>query len=467
MTRRDLLGGSAAMASAAQAQAQNPPARKPNIVFIISDQFRADALGCMGMNPLNLTPNLDAMARRGVLFRQAISNQPVCAPARACMFTGQYPAQHGVWKNGLGLKPDAVTLPGVLRGQGYTANYIGKWHLSAQTPADPMSGPVPRANRGGFLDFWEAANALEHTSHPFEGDMYDGDGKPVHFADKYRADFLTDRAVRFLREQRQKDRPFLLAVSYLEVHHQNDSDLFVPPKRYANKYNNPWVPRDLRPLPGTWPSQLPGYYGCVAAIDDAVGTLLASLKEQGLENDTIVVFTSDHACHFRSRNAEYKRSPHESSLHIPLIMQGPGFNRAMEIPELVSQVDLAPTLLEAVGTTVPRSMQGHSVLPLLDRKTDGWRNEVYIEVSESLTGRALRTPQWTYAVAVPTREKFSAHYSEYLLYDRFADPFQHVNLAGRTETREVSARLKERLLTRIVESGDPKPVIDPPFIPYV
>ena len=467
MTRRDLLGASAAMAAVAQAQTQNPPARKPNIVFIISDQFRADALGCMRMSPMNLTPNLDAMARRGVLFRQAISNQPVCAPARACMFTGQYPAQHGVWKNGLGLRPDAVTLAGVLRDQGYTANYVGKWHLSAQTPTDRMNGPVPPANRGGFLDFWEGSNALELTSHPFEGDMYDGDGKPLHFAGEYRADFLTERAVRFLQEKRQKDRPFLLAVSYLEVHHQNAADLFVPPKKYAGKFNNPWVPQDLRPLPGTWPSQLPGYYGCVAAIDDAVGTLLACLKEQGLADNTIVVFTSDHACHFKTRNTEYKRSPHESSIHIPLIMQGPGFDRAMENSELVGQVDLAPTLLEAAGAAVPRTMQGRSVLPLLAGKREGWRNEVFIEVSESLTGRALRTPQWTYAVALPERQKFSTHYNEYLLYDRFADPFQHVNLAGRAETRDVSAHLRERLMARIAEAGDPPPVINPPFIPYV
>jgi arylsulfatase A-like enzyme len=467
MRRRDLLAGSVAMASAAQAQTQTPAARKPNIVFIISDQFRADALGCMGMNPMNLTPNLDAMARRGVLFRQAITNQPVCAPARGCMMTGQYPARHGVWKNALGLQPDAVTLPGVLHDNGYTTNFIGKWHLSAQTPSDRMNGPVPPANRGGFADFWEGANALELTSHPFEGDMYDGDGKPLHFEGEYRADFLTSRAVRFLKEKRRTDRPFLLMVSYLEVHHQNDTDLFVPPKKYANKYSNPWVPQDLRPLPGTWPSQLPGYYGSVAGIDDAVGTLLASLKEEGLENDTIVVFTSDHGCHFRTRNGEYKRSPHESSIHIPLIMQGPGFNRAMEIPELVSSVDLAPTLLDAVGATVPQTMQGHSVLPLLARKTEGWRNEVYIEISESLTGRALRTPQWTYAVAVPQSQKSSPHYNEYILYDRFADPFQHVNLAGRAETRDISAHLRERLLARITEAGDPKPAIDPPFIPYV
>ncbi len=467
MTRRNLLRSVPALAAAAEAQTGVPSGRKPNIVLIISDQFRADALGCMGMNPMGLTPNLDAMARRGVLFRQAISNQPVCAPARATMFTGQYPAKHGVWKNALGLKPDAVTLAGTLRQQGYTANYIGKWHLSAQTPTDKMSGPVPLANRGGFADFWEGSNALELTSHPFEGDMYDGDGKPLHFSGEYRADFLTDRAIRFMKEKRQKDRPFLLVVSYLEVHHQNDSDLFVPPKKYEKAYPNPWVPQDLRPLPGTWPSQLPGYYGCVKGIDDAVGTLLGSLKEQGIENDTIVMFTSDHACHFRTRNAEYKRSPHESSIHIPLIVQGPGFDRAMEIPELVSQVDFAPTLLEAAGVAVPSTMQGKSMMPLLSRKTEGWRNEVYIEISESLTGRALRTPQWTYAAAVPKREQASTRYNEYMIYDRYADPFQHVNLAGRTEVREVSQHLRERLVARIVESGGLKPVIDAPFIPYV
>lgn len=466
MTRRSLLGSAAGIAAAQPPAPVNRP-RQPNIVLIISDQFRADALGCMGLNPMNLTPNLDSMARRGVLFRQAISNQPVCAPARATIFTGQYPAQHGVWKNGLGLKPDAVTLPATLRQHGYTANYIGKWHLSPQTPTDRASGPVPPESRGGFADFWEASNALELTSHPFEGDMYDGDGKPLHFSGEYRADFLTDRAVRFLKEKRHKDRPFFLAVSYLEVHHQNDSDLFVPPKKYETKYRNPWVPQDLRPFPGTWPSQLPGYYGCVAAIDDAVGTLLGSLKEQGIENDTIVMLTSDHACHFRTRNAEYKRSPHESSIHIPLIVQGPGFDRALEIQELVSQVDLAPTLLQAVGITPPRSMQGNNILPLFDRRIEKWKNEVYIEISESLTGRALRTPQWTYAVASPQRAESSSQYNEYILYDRYADPYQHVNLAGRTEVRDISQKLRERLMARMVESGRPKPVIDPPFIAYV
>src|SRR5258708_29303267 len=117
-------------------------------------------------------------------------------------------------------------------------------------------------------------------------------------------------------------------------------------------------------------------------MDECVGTIRKTLAETGLDRNTILIFTSDHACHFRTRNAEYKRSPHESSIHIPLVIEGPGFNRAMEISELVSQVDFAPTLLAACGVSAPASMQGHSFLPLLDRKTDGWHNEIYFEMSE-------------------------------------------------------------------------------------
>src|SRR5579863_6864619 len=125
MTRRDWVA-TAASALSVTGRASSAPARdaRPNILLIISDQFRADNLGCLGLNPMNLTPNLDALARHGVLFRSAMANQPVCAPARATMFTGQYPERTGVWHNGPGLKPDAVTLASTLRQEGYTANYI-------------------------------------------------------------------------------------------------------------------------------------------------------------------------------------------------------------------------------------------------------------------------------------------------------------------------------------------------------
>jgi len=437
---------------------------RPNIVMIISDQFRGDCVGALGRNPMGLTPNLDTMARRGVVFRSAMANQPVCAPARASIFTGQYPSTHGVWKNGVGLPADAVTIAKELRGAGYSANYIGKWHLA---PA-PAIGTVAAENRGGFLNLWEASNVLEFTSHPYEGDMFDADGKPLHFSGVYRTDFMTGRAREFLNQARP---PFFLVLSYLEVHHQNDIDAFVPPKEYAERYKNPFVPQDLRPLPGSWPSQLADYYRCVAKMDETVGTILASLKENGMDKDTILAFLSDHGCHFKTRNTEYKRSPHDSSIHIPLIVQGPGFDRSLEIPELVSQVDVAPTLLEAAGLRVPASMQGRSVLPLLDRRTAAWRNEVYFEMTEFITGRGLRTPEWTYAVAAPKRRGWNAvpaseEYVEYMMYDLAADPYQHVNMAGRAEVEQVSEGLRRRLLERIVEAGDKRPVIERPFFPY-
>ena len=296
---------------------------------------------------------------------------------------------------------------------------MGKWHLGTNDPNIPREqhGPVKPSERGGFLDLWEASNELEWTSHAYEGNLYDNDGKPIHWSGQYRTDFMTARAQRFLQSVKQ---PFLLTLSYLEVHHQNDSDTFDPPREYKGRYSNPFIPPDLRPLPGSWPSQLADYFACVAKMDETVGSIRKTLAETGLAKNTILAFISDHACHFKTRNAEYKRSPHDSSIHIPLIIEGPGFNRGIQIPELVSQVDLTPSLLTAAGVPVPASMQGHSFLPLLDRKTGGWRNETYFEMAEFVTGRGLRTPQYTYAAMAPKEPGWKAapsaeRYVEYAL----------------------------------------------------
>jgi len=471
LSRRNVLasaGVSAALAANA-GQSQTSQRQRPNIVLVISDQFRWDCIGAAGRNPLNLTPNLDDMARHGTMFTSAFCNQPVCAPARASMFTGQYPSKHGVWRNGIGLPESAVTLAGTLGQAGYSANYIGKWHLAGEDEnGKEVRGAVPAARRGGFLGLWEGANALEWTSHPYEGDLFDNDGKPIHFENIYRTDFMTDRAERFLHSAKS---PFFLTLSYLEVHHQNDIDSFVPPKELAGRYKNAFIPEDLRPLPGSWPSQLSDYYGCVVKMDETIGRLRRILRENNLADNTTLVFLSDHACHFKTRNAEYKRSPHESSIHIPLIIEGPGFNRALTVPELVSQVDLAPTLLSAAGLPVPPSMQGHSFLPLLDRKIEGWRNEVYFEMSEFVTGRGLRTPQYTYAAAAPKGRNWKAvpsapTYYEYLVYDNYADPFQHTNLAGRVPYEKLREELGGRLEKRIAEASGVEAKVEPCLYPY-
>lgn len=471
-TRRALLGALPAAAAAAQTQGVAPSLR-PNIVLINSDQFRWDCVGAMGLNPMNLTPNLDRMAQRGTLFRNAFSVQPVCAPARASILTGQYAAKHGVWRNALGLREDAVTVATELNRAGYSCNYIGKWHLAPQTGAANLpenAGPVKPQHRGGFNGLWEAANVLELTSHAYEGDLFDNDGKPIHFENEYRVEFMTGRVNRFLRSQAARS-PFLLAVNYLEVHHQNDRDTFDPPRGYVGRYKNPYIPPDLRLLPGSWPSQLADYYACVTAMDDCVGQIRRTLVETEMDRNTILMFTSDHGCHFRTRNAEYKRSPHESSIHIPLIVEGPGFNRALAIDELVSQVDFAPSLLACCGIATPSSMQGRSFLPLLDRKTEGWRNEAFFEMSEFATGRGLRTPQYTYAVMAPKQPGWRADagaekYVEYMLYDNYADPAQMVNLAGRAPYQQATQDLRRRMIDRIRESSGATAVIEPSWFPY-
>ena len=149
---------------------------------------------------------------RGAMFTSAICAQPVCAPARASILTGQYPSKHGVWKNAVAINPDAKTLASEMRQGGYTANHIGKWHLAgSEDGTAQVIGPVSPKYRGGFLDLWQSSNVLETSSHPYEGDLYDNDGKAMHFKDIYRTDFMTDLAQKFLRSSSAKS-PFLLTL---------------------------------------------------------------------------------------------------------------------------------------------------------------------------------------------------------------------------------------------------------------
>lgn len=480
VSRREFLARSTALSAIPAVASQekgsqekhprNTERRQPNVLMIIADQVRWDMIGAYGLNPMHLTPNIDGIAQRGVRFLSAITNQPLCAPSRACLMTGQYPPRNGVFANlSHGISPNAVTIATAFRQAGYTTNYIGKWHLALESHEKISSmGPVPREQRGGFLDFWEASNIMEYTTRPYEGTIYDSNGKEIKYSGVYRVDFLTQRAVSFLQTHARE--PFLLVVSYLEPHFQNDwvhpyNFRFVAPKGYAEKFSNPFVPHDLKFFPGTWQKDLPDYYGCVARVDEGVGTILETLKRAGLEENTIVAFLSDHGCHFNTRNVEYKRSPHESSIHIPLVVQGPGLNRSLAISQLVSQIDVAPTLLEAAGVPVPETMQGRSAYGLLGGRVEGWRNEMFIMISESMVGRAIRTDQWTYAVVAPDakpRSEFSSdHYVEYQLYDLFADPHQLVNLAGRREYQQVASHLRGRLKARMAEAEDQMAEIEP------
>ena len=225
-----------------------------------------------------------------------------------------------------------------------------------------------------------------------------------------------------------------------------------------------WVPPDLAALVGSTHQHLGGYYGMVKRLDEALGRLFDALKSLNLLDNTIVLFTSDHGCHFKTRNGEYKRSCHESSIRVPTAIRGPGFDGGGRIRQLVSLVDLPPTLLDAAGLPVPEHMQGHSLLPLLNGQRDDWPAEMFIQISESQIGRALRTERWKYSVSVPGQGGSSApgsdHYVEEFLYDLHADPHELTNLVNMANYHDLKATLRNRLIERMVEAGETAPTIE-------
>lgn len=425
---------------------------RPNVVVFFTDQQRWDTTGIHG-NPLDLTPNFDRLAREGTHVAHSFTCQPVCAPARSCLQTGLYATETGVFKNGVPLRPDARTLAHHFREAGYATGYIGKWHLAAE---EPVSAP----RRGGYA-YWLGSNALEFTSDAYNTIMYDNDNQPVKLPG-YRVDAQTDAAIRFVDAHQHE--PFYLFLSYLEPHHQNHLDDYPPPDGYRARYTGRWTPPDLAALGGTSPQHLGGYYGMVKRLDEALGRLLDALKSLGLADNTIVLFTADHGCHFKTRNAEYKRSCHEASIRVPTMLRGPGFDGGGHIHELVSLIDLPPTLLDAAGLPVPQEMQGRSILPLLRGAHTGWPDDVFIQISESQVGRAVRTRRWKYSVVAPDKhgnqDSGSDRYVEDYLYDLQADPHELTNLIGFPSHQEVASVLRERLIRRMVAAGEAAPAID-------
>lgn len=438
------------------------PTRRPNVLVFFTDQQRWDTTGLHG-NPMGLTPALDRLAADGVSVDRSFTCQPVCAPSRASLQTGQYPTTTGVFRNGLRLPRDTPTLARAFRDAGYATGYIGKWHLAGGRTVNP----VPEEDRAGY-EYWLAANLLEFTSDAYETTLYDGDGTSHHF-DGYRADALGTAAIDFIERERDggrdRYRPFFLFLSFLEPHHQNSRDDYPAPTGYSDRYDDPWVPPDLAALGGgNWAQNLPGYYGMVRRLDEVLDRVVSVLERRGELDDTVILFTSDHGCHFKTRNSEYKRSVHDASVRVPTVLRGPGGLRGgVRLPDLVAHVDLPPTLLQAAGLPVPPQMQGRSLLPLLHDSAPDWPQEVLIQISESEVARALRTNRWKYAATAPNADPWNDpradHYQDAYLYDLHSDPHELTNLAADPAYAEVRAELRQRLVQRIVESGEPRPVI--------
>ena len=303
----------------------------PNVVFFFSDQQRWDTCGCYGQE-LPVTPNLDRMAAEGVRFEYAFTCQPVCGPARACLQTGKYATetrllaqQHRPAAGRAHHRP----LVHRVRATRPATSASGTWPPAPGPSATSATEPVPPERRGGYRDFWLASDVLEFTSHGYDGHMFDGDGTRYEFpAGRYRVDALTDCRAGVPAEPRRRDRPFFLFVSYIEPHHQNDHNHYEGPDGLAGAV------RATTRCPATWSAPTATGARTTRTTSAAArawtgrsGASAARWLRPGRWTNTLMIYTSDHGSHFRTRNAEYKRSCHDGCLRIPMVACGPGFAR--------------------------------------------------------------------------------------------------------------------------------------------
>ena len=445
-----------------------------NIIFYFTDQQRWDTCGCFGQ-PLDITPNLDALAREGVKFDNAFSPQPVCGPCRALFQTGKYPTETGCFRNNIMLPAGVKTLGQYIEEAGYETAYIGKWHLASDgelekpPTIDHTVTAIPRELRGGYTGFWRAADVLEFTSHGYDGFVFDENNRRVDFKG-YRADCINDMALEFL-DGYTGEKPFFMTVSQIEPHHQNDRKHYEGPEGSKERFRDFILPEDLKALGGNAAEEYPDYLGQCASLDENLGRLVAKLKEKGLYENTVILFASDHGSHFLTRNRDdhlngyddYKRSCHDAALHVPLVIAGGPFKGGVAVEELVSTASLPKTILALAGVDVGDAMIGENLLDVVEKKADNRPNEIFAQISESRVGRCIRTARYTYSVYAPGVNGGIAagadRYADDFLYDMEKDPHQLNNVVADPAYVSVKEELRARLLDWIEKAEGAHPII--------
>lgn len=447
---------------------------RPNILFYFTDQQRWDTIGCYGQ-PLPVTPNLDKLAEEGVIFDEAYTPQPVCGPCRAVFQTGLYPTQTGCFKNGISLPENVKTVADYMYEAGYDCAYVGKWHLasddagSTKPEADYAATAIPPEKRGGYKGFWRASDILEFTSHGYDGYVYDENMNKCEFKG-YRADKITDYAMEYL-DSHDGERPFFMTISHIEPHHQNDRRHYEGPEGSKELFKNCMLPGDLEALGGNAGEEYPDYLGCCKSLDDNLGRLIEKLREKGLYENTILVYASDHGSHFQTRNKDdhlnggddYKRSCHSASLHVPLIIAGPGFRGGRRIGAMVSTVSLPKTFLAMAGVDVGNVMAGEDLHHVSEGDVSQREDVIFAQISESRVGRCIRTKDYLFSVYAPDKNGFdhkdSAVYAPDFLYDLRNDPYELNNVVNDEEYRNIKEEMKRLLIKEMKKAGEREAVI--------
>lgn len=390
---------------------------RPNLLFIFTDQQRYDTLGCYGNNDIE-TPNLDTLGAESLLFERTYVTQPVCTPSRATLMTGVYPHTHGCINNDMHLTEDVPTLPEMLCSDSYRTAYMGKWHLGdeifAQRGFDEWVGVEdayrrfysPGRDRNARSDYHHFL--VKHGFTPKNGQVF-GRDEAARVPEAYsKPAFLAQSACEFL--DRTGDDPFVLCLNFLEPHPPyfgafddmyDPAEMPIPPNfstdmaedvpfrnQVQRAHSRKSIPDEdaLRKLTAR-------YWGLVSLVDKYVGVILDKLKANGLDQKTIVVFTSDHGEMMGDHGLIGKTVMYEESVRVPLMIRIPWLERpAQRIAHPVSQIDLMPTLLSALGADVPPHLHGRDLIAAIESSTYELASPVVVEWNGTSGDKAFMTP---------------------------------------------------------------------------
>jgi arylsulfatase A-like enzyme len=415
---------------------------KPNVVFVLADQWRAQATTWESdPNLIGKTPALDKLASESVNFKYAVSCTPVCTPYRGSLLTGQYPLKHGLIINDVNLNSNAVSIAEAFTAGGYDTAYIGKWHVDGQG----RSAYIPRERRQGF-DYWKV---LECT-HDYNHSPYYAHDEPAKLVwTGYDAFAQTQDAQAYIARRTNEAKPFLLVLAWGPPHNPYPTapeayQLFDPAKIILRKNakDTPAFRKDLA-----------GYYAHIVALDKALGDLLKTLDEQKLRDNTIFVFTSDHGDMLGSQGEIRKQRPWDEAIRVPLLLRYPAAIKGGRVSELLFNTpDFMPTLLGLSNVAIPPTVEGENYAAILRGEQPEPAGSAALiacytpfgEWTAAHGGRAyrgVRTKQYTYVRSLE---------GPWLLYDNVADPYQLENKVADPGCQAVREKL-EAELTRLLK----------------
>ncbi len=436
-----------------------------NVIFILVDDLRYDAMGCMG-HPFLKTPHIDALARDGAMFRNAFVTTSLCSPSRASILTGQYMHNHRVVDNNDLAPRDTIFFPQYLQRSGYDTAFIGKWHMGGGSDAP----------RPGF-DHWVSFRGQGNYLSPGPRWTLNVDGKAVP-QEGYITDELTDYAVRWL-DKRSTEKPFFLYLSHKAVHAQ-----FVPAKRHETMYADVEIPepatqadteQTYRGKPMWVRNQRNSWHGVdfpyhssldikeyyrnycrtLMAVDDSVGRVMQLLRDKGLADDTVVMFMGDNGFLFGEHGLIDKRNAYEESMRVPLLGHCPSlWKPGTQVEGVVANIDIGPTVLELAGLQTPDNMDGRSFAGLAAGKPSDrpWRD--YLLYEYYWEWNFPHTP--TVFALRGNRFKFIQYHGVWdtdELYDLQADPRETTNLIDDPKYKQQVGEMRELLYRELRETG--------------